>query len=185
MINLTEIFIVSTFIENFEKYKKLKNSGYKPHKYLELAEVSVLFFAIVTTMALSIIYQFTFLIFVSISFFVLMLSYPLTLALIGSEGFFVSKYDEIYKIKKVLNEKVFSGSLFEIFDNDCEITNKVLKEYKESLNSHIYLYKGIKGCVIIEMWDKIIKEKEKAEEIETMKECNTKTGKMFKEVEGL
>lgn len=103
----------------------------------------------------------------------------------GSKGFFISQYDEYYKIKKAINKKILKGGLFDVFDKNCEITKNILKENKKELEEELYYKKGFLGETILNLWDKIHIEKVKNEEVSAMIECNTKTGKLFKEIQDL
>lgn len=85
-----------------------------------------------------------------------------------------------------------NGSIYEIFDKDCESTSIVLKEYAQALEDELLDKQYISGATLIEIDKAIENEKMKKSENTALKErkdalinSNTQSGIMLREIESL
>lgn len=189
------------FVEQFKLYKSLVLNGYKVNVWLRVADA---FVGIGTLMIISLVIW-TQAIRLGVPFTIMsaILSIMLLInALISSEkgcGYFSSNGDKKNHLKKQLSEKIYTGSLYEIFDKNNPAVTALMVHNKDELKKELQNYRGIRGTTIIRLWELVLereelillveKEKEdkrrKEEELEVITMLNTKTSKLIREIDEL
>jgi hypothetical protein len=95
-------------------------------------------------------------------------------------------------IKRKILEQKHNGSIYEIFDKNCEATSIVLKEYVQVLEYELLNKQFVSGETLIKIDNAITKEKAKQAENRELKErkealivSDTQSGTMLREIESL
>lgn len=191
----------STFIEKFKLYKSLKKTDHKQNELLVFLDLLIIISPTIILMNLlfnnyvtDVMGDFGVPVVVLISF-INLISIPTVYNEEESKlniGLLHLMFDKIMKTELYIKSKTFTGSLSEIFDMNCEITRKVLKDNKEMIEKELYTLKAIKGETLISLWNDILHEKKEQEnklnqeeEIKVLINCNTKIGKAFQELNRL
>lgn len=191
----------STFIEKFKLYKSLKKIDHKQNELLVFLDLLIIISPTIILMNLlfnnyvtDVMGDFGVPVVVLISF-INLISIPTVYNEEESKlniGLLHLMFDKIMKTELYIKSKTFTGSLSEIFDMNCEITRKVLKDNKEMIEKELYTLKAIKGETLISLWNDILHEKKEQEnklnqeeEIKVLINCNTKIGKAFQELNRL
>lgn len=191
----------STFIEKFKLYKSLKKTDHKQNELLVFLDLLIIISPTIILMNLlfnnyvtDVMGDFGVPVVVLISF-INLISIPTVYNEEESKlniGLLHLIFDKIMKTELYIKSKTFTGSLSEIFDMNCEITRKVLKDNKEMIEKELYTLKAIKGETLISLWNDILHEKKEQEnklnqdeEIKVLINCNTKIGKAFQELNRL
>lgn len=189
------------FVEQFKLYKSLVLNGYKANVWLRAADAFVgigmlmIISLIIWTQASKLGVPF------AIMSAILSIMMLINL-LISSEkgcGYFSSNCDKKNRLKKQLSEKIYTGSLYEIFDKNNPAVTVLMVHNKDELKREPQNYRGIRGTTIIRLWELVLereelillveKEKEekrrKEEELEVITMLNTKTSKLIREIDAL
>lgn len=113
------------------------------------------------------------------------------LSCIHFSGFLTEKYLQPKRnIKRKIIEQKYNGSIYEIFDKNCESTSIVLKEYAQALEDELLNKQFISGDILIRIDNAITNKKLKQSENEKAKErkealidSETQSGTMLREIE--
>jgi len=107
-------------------------------------------------------------------------------ARVFTEKFFKPKRN----IKRKIIEQKYNGSIYEIFDKNCESTSIVLKEYAQALEDELLNKQFISGDILIRIDNAITNEKitqsenaKAKERKEALIDSETQSGTMLREIE--
>lgn len=179
------------FVKNLEAYKSFKNKGYKPNMLpiigcfllicspallllvlnfsvfntfqleTDLSKIHDLFLIVATLTILQIVFFIYFVIITKLR---------------------ILKCDDLFRVISDIENSSFKGDLCEIFNKECSVTRSVINQNKEKLTDDVCEYKALSGKLILTLFTQIEKEKTKKEEMEVMISCNTRSGKMLKDI---
>lgn len=179
----------SRFIEKLNLYRKLKKNKYKASRLLRFIDSLILWTPGIVLVSLNMKNNIGFagLMMCSIAaFFTLWTTKELPI------GFFTYKYNKMINTEFYLMFNKFNGSIYDIFDKNCDITKAVLKKNKDLIESELYYSRAIDGMTIMSIDDNISSQKEDREILEIKKEnisvlinSNTKIGNNLRELNEL
>lgn len=179
------------FVKNLETYKSLKNKGYKPNMLpiigcfllicspallllvlnfsvfntfpleTDLSKIHDLFLIVATLTILQIVFFIYFVIITKLR---------------------ILKCDDLFRVISDIEKSSFKGDLCEIFNKECSATRSIINKNKEKLTDDVCEYNALSGKLILTLFIQIEKEKTKQEEMEVMIACNTRSGKMLKDI---